>query len=197
MAGLGHGCSRRPAPAPRWTEIAPGVPALRVLAEAVDPGHTPREDATLPAVAVERGQFEYDVFLCHNSKDKPEVRALSARLRTAGLRPWLDEDELQPGLRWIPKLESQIDSIRSAAVMVGGSGIGPWQDEEIDALLRRFKEKNRPVIPVMLESAPDNIVLPSFLDARTPVDFRKNPPDPMEQLIFGITGRNPRHATNA
>ena len=35
--------------------------------------------------------FQYDVFLSHNSKDKPRVRALAERLRSAGLRVWFDE----------------------------------------------------------------------------------------------------------
>jgi hypothetical protein len=35
------------------------------------------------------------------------------------------------------------------------------------------------------------IPLPAFLDSRTRVDFRKSQPDPLNQLIFGITGRNP------
>ena len=35
--------------------------------------------------------FQYDVFLSHNSKDKPRVRRLAERLKAAGLRVWLDE----------------------------------------------------------------------------------------------------------
>lgn len=36
-------------------------------------------------------RFTYDVFLSHNSKDKPRVRALAEGLRAAGLRVWFDE----------------------------------------------------------------------------------------------------------
>lgn len=35
--------------------------------------------------------FQYDVFLSHNRADKPRVRALAERLRSAGLRVWFDE----------------------------------------------------------------------------------------------------------
>lgn len=35
--------------------------------------------------------FQYDVFLSHNRADKPRVRALAGRLRSAGLRVWFDE----------------------------------------------------------------------------------------------------------
>lgn len=42
-------------------------------------------------------QFKFDVFLSHNSKDKPRVRALAERLRAAGVRVWFDEWVIQPG----------------------------------------------------------------------------------------------------
>jgi len=41
--------------------------------------------------------FQYDVFLSHNSADKPRVRALAERLRSAGLRVWFDEWVIKPG----------------------------------------------------------------------------------------------------
>jgi len=42
-------------------------------------------------------EFQYDVFLSHNAKDKPRVRRLAERLRSAGLRVWFDEWVIQPG----------------------------------------------------------------------------------------------------
>ena len=35
--------------------------------------------------------FNYDVFLSHNSADKPRVRRLAERLHEAGLRVWSHE----------------------------------------------------------------------------------------------------------
>ena len=34
---------------------------------------------------------DFDVFLSHNSKDKP-VRQIAAKLRERGITPWLDEE---------------------------------------------------------------------------------------------------------
>lgn len=34
--------------------------------------------------------MDYDCFLSHNSKDKPAVRDLWARLQAAGLKDWFD-----------------------------------------------------------------------------------------------------------
>ena len=136
--------------------------------------------------------MEFDVFLCHNGQDKPEVKKIAETLKQQGLTPWLDEWELQPGLPWQRELEKQIQNIKSAAVFVGGSGIGPWQQMEIEAYLRRFVRNQCPVIPVLLPNAPEQPELPLFLEGMTWVDFRRLSPKPMERLIWGITGIKPR-----
>lgn len=43
-------------------------------------------------------QPQYDVFLAHNSQDKPQVRAVAKELRQCGLNPWLDEDVTAPAM---------------------------------------------------------------------------------------------------
>lgn len=40
------------------------------------------------------------VFLCHSSGDKKAVRELYSRLRSDGIDPWLDEENLLPGQDW-------------------------------------------------------------------------------------------------
>jgi hypothetical protein len=135
------------------------------------------------------GQF--DVFLCHNSADKPAVKRIAQRLKESGILPWLDVWELPPGVPWQPLLEKQIDSIKSAAVFVGSAGFGPWQEQELYGFLRAFVRRKIPVIPVMLDDAPSQPELPSFLEGMTWVDFRNNDPDPMMMLTWGITGNRP------
>lgn len=144
------------------------------------------------ASMVLKGKIEagdYDVFLCHNSQDKPEVKAIGERLKEAGLLPWLDEWEFRPGLPWQKTLESQISQIKSAAVFIGSKGIGPWQDMEIDAFLRIFVKRQAPVIPVILPGCEGIPKLPLFLEGMMWVDFRKNEPDPLDQFLWGITGK--------
>ena len=135
---------------------------------------------------------DFDVFLCHYGVDKPSVKVIGNELRHHGILPWLDEWELQPGLPWQRLLEQQIGKIKSAAVFVGKSGIGPWQNIELQAFLREFVKRALPVIPVILPDCPDLPQLPIFLEGMTCVDFRVSDPKPLEQLIWGITGRNPR-----
>ena len=132
---------------------------------------------------------EFDVFLCHNVSDKPVVRNLAEQLRKRGLRPWLDEKELRPGLPFQSKIEETIRNIPAAAVIVG-SEVGPWQDQELAAFLRQFVKRGCPVIPVLLPGSVRPEV-PMFLEAMTWVDLGMVNPDPLDQLEWGITGRQP------
>lgn len=132
---------------------------------------------------------EFDVFLCYNSTDRPAVIEIGKKLKQRGILPWLDEWELRPGLPWQRALEEQIGKVKSAAVFVGQNGIGPWQDMEQAAFLRQFVKRACPVIPVLLPDCPEKPKLPIFLENMQWVDFRKSDPDPMEQLIWGITGK--------
>lgn len=40
------------------------------------------------------------VFLCHSSSDKEDIRKLYHRLKGDGIDPWLDEEDLLPGQDW-------------------------------------------------------------------------------------------------
>ena len=143
----------------------------------------------------------FDVFLSHNSKDKPDVKALGMALKQRGLSVWLDEWELRPGLTWQDALDDIIGGCKAAAVCFGGSGVGPWEEPEMQALLRRFVNDKKignvvPIIPVLLPGAPDDAKLPLFLEAFTWVDLRRGlTPDGLERLRWGITGQKPRENT--
>ena len=134
---------------------------------------------------------KFDVFLCHNSQDKPKVEQIGQELKKWGLTPWLDKWELRPGLSWQEQLEKQIEEIGCAAVFVGSSGLGPWQTQELYAFLREFARRKCPVIPVLLSSAPKQPKLPILLKGNHWVDFRQQKEEAMGQLIWGITGIRP------
>lgn len=55
---------------------------------------------------------QFDVFLCHNSEDKPAVIEIAQQLRQNGLKPWPDIWELRPGVDWQETLEEQIKQIK-------------------------------------------------------------------------------------
>jgi hypothetical protein len=134
---------------------------------------------------------DYDVFLCHNSRDKEQVRAIGERLKDHGILPWLDIWEIRPGTRWQKELQKIIKSVRSAAVFVGTKGAGPWQELEVESLLGQIAKSGRPLIPVILEGRVGTPRLPAFLNLWHVVDMRQPDPDPFEQLVWGITGERP------
>jgi hypothetical protein len=170
------------------------LPETRHADRQPDTEPEPDRAATVAAQEVERKRAAsaFDVFLCHNVGDKPAVMDIGRRLMTRGVLPWLDRWELRPGMPWQRSLEEQIANIRAAAVFVGQGGIGPWQRQELDGFLREFNTRGCPVIPVMLPGdGGKEPELPLFLRGMTWVDFRIPDPDPLSQLIWGITGRRP------
>jgi small GTP-binding protein len=144
------------------------------------------------ASAVLRGKeevAEFDVFLCHNWADKAAVRQLAQQLRDRGLRPWLDERQLRPGVPWQPELEKVIAGIPAAAIIVG-SRVGDWQQQELDAFIRRRVKRSCVIVPVLLPGA-DHPDLPVFLEGLGWVDLSATEPDPIDQLVWGLTGEHP------
>jgi hypothetical protein len=134
----------------------------------------------------------FDVFLSHNSKDKPKVRELKQLLAARGVTVWLDEDELRPGIPWQASLETGIKTSQSVAVLVGQEGLGLWEDEEIQVALRLAVKDKRAVIPVLLPGAPDQPSLPLFLGSRAWVDLRSGfTEEGLAKLVWGITGEKP------
>jgi hypothetical protein len=134
-------------------------------------------------------QQSFDVFLSHNHNEKPVVRELADRLEALGLKVWLDERELIPGRPWQDALEEVVETAKSAAVLVGNDGIGPWHHQELSACLSEFARRKLPVIPVFLPGAPAHFELPMFLRQLTFVDLRGGlTPAGLHQLRWAITG---------
>ena len=152
-----------------------------------------KELNSIPKIQVEEANIEFDVFLSHCSSDKPLVRELADALVDRGLRPWFDERELVPGRPWQEALERIILSTKSAAVLFGPSGSGPWEEREMRSCISEFVSRGLPVIPVLLPGAHDMPELPLFLreftwvDMRTGLDSRA-----LDRLQWGVSGRKPQ-----
>lgn len=135
----------------------------------------------------------FDVFLAHNSQDKPLIRQLYSELKDRGIKPWLDEEEVTPGTSFQDQIQQAIAEVKTAAICIGQVGLGKWQALELKTLISQCVERNIPVIPVLLPGVteiPENLL---FLNEFHAVTF----PDGMEdeqayyRLEWGITGRKP------
>ena len=153
--------------------------------------------AIVGAQSSRMNSMDYDVFLSHNSQDKPLVEQVAKRLaQEYGLKCWLDKWNLVPGEPWQEALEAALDQCRTVAVFVGPDAISPWENEEMrSALETRVHDKARRVIPVLLPGAPDSrqLKLPRFLSRLTWVDLRGGLEDEnaVYRLYCGIQGIQP------
>lgn len=147
------------------------------------------------------------VFLSHNSADKPFVEAIAVSLERAQLRPWLDKWHLTPGEAWQPAIERALRDCRCCVVFVGPSGLGAWQHEEMRTAINRRVTTTRAgepfrVIPVLLPGAVRGYRsdLPEFLTAATWVEFRSNDDAAalrtLERAIRGLPPRAERPRAN-
>ena len=64
------------------------------------------------------------IFLCHSSSDKPAVRNLYQRLRSHGIDPWLDEEDLLPGQDWEREISRAVRECDIVIVCLSRGSIG-------------------------------------------------------------------------
>ena len=69
-------------------------------------------------------EFQYDVFLSHNSADKPRVRKLAERLKHAGLRVWFDEWVLKAGDSIPAKIEEELEQSLVLVLCMSANAFG-------------------------------------------------------------------------
>ena len=141
----------------------------------------------------------YDVFLSHNSQDKPAVEVLARRLeKEAGIKPYLDKWHAIPGKPWIEALGEAILNAKTCAVFIGPGGLGTWEHEETQlAIDRRVNDPSFRVIPVLLPGTErgERGRMPAFLTRTTWVEFRESLDDEeaFRRLVSGIKGVAPGH----
>jgi hypothetical protein len=145
--------------------------------------------ADVLAQKIENGT--YDVYICYHEANETEVFKIGEQLKARSVLPWFDIIDVQPGTPERQQQEQQIEKIPAAAVFVGQHAVANWQALQMYSFIEQFVQRGSPVIPVLLADAPQKPRLPVFLANFAWVDFRRLVPDPMGQLIWGITGKRP------
>src|SRR5262249_43445137 len=128
--------------------------------------------------------FEYDVFLSHNKVDKPRVRRVAERLRTAGIRVWLDEWVIKPGDDIYLAIERGLERARTVVLCISPAALGSdWVGlERSAALFRDPSNANRRFIPLLLADCK----LPDTLRRYKYVDFREETQETIEALLEAV-----------
>jgi hypothetical protein len=145
------------------------------------------------------GAKRFDVFLAHNSKDKPEIRLLADALVSKGIKPWIDADEIAPGQSFQDAIQQAIQNVRAIAICVGRGGLGKWQGLELKAAISKCVDSGIPVVPVLLpevEHLPSSLL---FLRELNWVKFEAHTQEETQilRLIWGIRGTKPSELGNA
>ncbi len=130
---------------------------------------------------------EFDVFLAYSSQDVSLLREIALTLKQRGLNPWFDEWNVPPGSSFQDKIEEALGGVKSVAIFVGPSGLGPWERPEMRAAINQFVKRKMPVIPVILPGAEAEPKLPLFLQEFSQVRFESFPDEKATtRFIWGI-----------
>ena len=127
-----------------------------------------------------------EVFLSYNSEDKAAVLLLNKALRNGGIKTWLDEEQIKPGEVWQITLEAEISSIGACLVIVGDSGLGPWQHFEQLAFINEFARRGCKVIPVFIGNSTKPPQLPVFLRQFMWSDLKNDDGHQLAKLISAL-----------
>ena len=96
------------------------------------------------------------VFLSYHSPDREMARRLAKALaaQAPGLDVFFDCFDLRAGAFWVPALADAISNADAVIVLLGARGPGSWQRlEYFEALDRKAKDPNFPIVPVLLPNA--------------------------------------------
>ena len=109
------------------------------------------------------------IFLSHSSRDKFFVRKLAERLRSAGIRVWLDEAEINIGDSLTEKIGRAIDEMDFVGVVLSNNSVNSeWVQRELQiAIQRELATKRVVVLPLLIEP----VEMPHFLKDKLYADF--------------------------
>jgi len=118
---------------------------------------TVKADAAAVAEAV--SHLKVDAFVSYASDDKKFVRELASRLRSSGVKLWVDESELTVGDTLRGKIDEGLKSCQYGIVVLSESFFRkPWPQSELDALVGMQNASGRKVIlPVWLDVTEEQV----------------------------------------
>jgi CheY-like chemotaxis protein len=134
---------------------------------------------------------KWDVFISHASEDKAEVaRPLRDLLTEAGLRVWLDEDQLRLGDSLRAKINKGIAASRYGVVILSPSFFAKqWPQAELDGLANLESRRRKVILPIwhQVDHAMVKRRSPLLAD-RLALDTKSGLPN-VAAAIIKVTGR--------
>ncbi|MCC6612464.1 MAG: toll/interleukin-1 receptor domain-containing protein [Anaerolineae bacterium] len=141
---------------------------------------TPMTDPYKP---IKNSIYKYDVFISHSSADKPIVQEITRVFREAGVRYWVDHEQVGIGESVIKKIEEGIRDSKHVLVCLSTNlGVSNWCRAEYGVILHRYftGTTNKRVLPLYLENLSDDDIPILLYDLRR-ADYSKK--DEFSELI--------------
>ena len=109
------------------------------------------------------------IFISHNHQDKTFVHCLGADLAANGVRPWIDDAEVNIGDSLISKIGAAIDEMEYFGIVLSPSSVASaWVRQELEqALATQLASRQIKVLPILLEKCE----IPAFLRGKLYADF--------------------------
>lgn len=140
------------------------------------------------------------IFLCHNSKDKNEVERIRECLQQRGITSWMDRYDLEPFKDWEEQIDKIIEQAVCVPIFIGASGLGSYQRQEVRRLIAHVKEQAEfrmglIILPSCLDDPREDPGISEDIKKLQWINFHQERPDPIEQLIWVITGQKPNQSS--
>jgi len=113
------------------------------------------------------------VFISHVDDDYPAAKIVARRVKTAGMKPWLFEDDISAGSEIVPSIQEALkQSDVFLAIISRAALISAWVNGEIaDAIYMRATHGVPLVIPILVEDC----ILPPLLRGTSYVRLQQLP----------------------
>ena len=103
--------------------------------------------------------WDHSIFLAHAKEDKEQVRDIYKKLRIAGLSPWLDEEELSPGVDWDMQIRNAVKKSSFFIAFISTKSVEKtgYYQRELRLALSHMEERPPEtvyIIPALLSDIP-------------------------------------------
>ncbi|NLX08799.1 MAG: TIR domain-containing protein [Chloroflexi bacterium] len=89
------------------------------------------------------------VFISHSNLNDDFVRELAAGLRAAGVRTWVDHDDIRPGQDWDEAVGAALEATDAMVLVMTPQAM---RSKNVKVEWSYFLDTNKPIYPVMLET---------------------------------------------
>lgn len=112
--------------------------------------------------------FEYDVFICHSSRDKPIIEDIIKNLKKEGITYWVDAEQVEFGDRIIKKIEEGIKKSRYIIPCLSRNfNSSNWTKDEYSAALNaELRDNLKRILPLKLDNCEDDDIPPLLRDRK-------------------------------